>query len=161
MQVVIDTNIWKKACTSESMNCVFFIGNFLQTKGDHLAVDYDYKMLKEYEDNVNNEQFYQQCIKELYRQSRIAFGSSNLNNVHENGLDGVGFHEPEDRVFLGRAYNGDKYLVSEDSDYGLSPDPEKNDAHALAKKNYIETVMGVTLADSEKALSDSRNRMIL
>ena len=161
MQIVIDTNIWKKACTSESMKCVFFIGNFLQTKDDQLAVDYSYKMLKEYEDNVKNEPFYKHCIKELIEQNRIAYGSSQLSNIHKQGLDRVGFHEPEDRVFLGRAFNGDKYLVSEDSDYGLSPDPDKNDAQALAKKDYIESEMGVTLVNGEAALSDSKNRMIL
>lgn len=159
MQIVIDTNIWKKACTSESFDCLMFISNFMQTPEDSLAVDYSYSMLNEYEDNVKEEPLYKHFIGQLHREKRVEYGPSDIPRVYKAGLDRVGFHEPEDRVFLGRAYHADKYLVTEDSDYGLSPDQNKNDDHALAKKDYIENTMGVKLVNSENALSESRSRM--
>ncbi|MDO4804041.1 MAG: hypothetical protein Q4A32_04395 [Lachnospiraceae bacterium] len=92
-------------------------------------------------------------------QNRISYVSSDIDKRHKEGLDAVGFHEAEDRVFLGCAYNADKYLVTEDSDYGVSPVANKNDELALRKKRYIETEMGVELADSARALKDSLARL--
>lgn len=133
MRLVIDTNIWVKACEMTSMECHLFISNFLQTKDDTLVIDMDHEIMKEYEDNLSKNTFYRHCIKHI--QDRLEFHSSTIPNVHKRGLDKVEFHEPEDRVFLGCAFNTDKYLVTEDSDYGMSPIKEKNDEKAMIKKS--------------------------
>lgn len=159
MQLVIDTNIWINACRNSSIDHILFVSNFLQTPADTLAVDNNYVMLKEYEDNLSENGFYQQCIKALYHQNRIDFISDKISSAHRIGLDKVKFHEPEDRVFLGCAFNADKYLVTEDSDYGMSLEPSKNDELALKKKEYIVNEMGVTLADGKRALEDSKERL--
>ena len=130
MRIVLDTNIWVYAMRQEENNkhlleCVTIISNFLQTKSDDLAVDTGREILKEYADNLKDAQAFQVMLMQLRNENRIQYVDAGLPQKITKRLDSFHFHEAEDQIFLGTAYNSDKYLITDDSDYNVGGQARK------------------------------------
>ncbi|MCD7813321.1 MAG: PIN domain-containing protein [Lachnospiraceae bacterium] len=147
MRLVIDTNIWIKALVSEEyeIDCAEALYCFLHDKEMELALDFNGDILTEYQDNLQEERSFQKCMMKLKNEKRTHWVSSNLNKVHKNALISRGFHEPEDHVFVGTAMNADKIIVTEDSDYGVHQEAEKQEVFT-----YMKEKMGMRVMSAEQ-----------
>ena len=63
----------------------------------------------------------------------------------------LGFHEKEDHIFTGTAMNGDKILITEDSDYGVYGEKEYEKVYT-----YMKTQMGLQVLTSNTFLEHIR-----
>ncbi|MEE3461722.1 MAG: putative toxin-antitoxin system toxin component, PIN family [Lachnospiraceae bacterium] len=161
MRVVLDTNIWVNALQQDWNNrhfidCLSIIGNFMQTKSDSLAVDYSNSILEEYRDNVGDQPGFQQMLVQLFAENRIQYVDEKLSPEIRKKLDELEFHEPEDRVFLGVAYNGDKYLITGDSDYGVGDKPGNVTAY-----RYFTTALEMRILSPAEGAKDTGSRMVV
>lgn len=159
MRVVLDTNIWVNALQQDWSNrhfidCLSVIGNFMQTKADSLALDYSNKILEEYRDNVGNQPGFQQMLMQLFAENRIQYVDETLSQEIREKLDILKFHEQEDRIFLGVANNGDKYLITSDSDYGVGDKPGNTAAY-----QYFTKTLKMRILSPAEGAADTGNRM--
>ncbi|MCD8338310.1 MAG: PIN domain-containing protein [Lachnospiraceae bacterium] len=147
MRLVIDTNIWIKALVSKEyeIDCAEALYCFLHDKDMELALDCKGEIMAEYRDNLQKERSFQKCMIKLENEKRKCLVSSNLNKAHKNALISRGFHEPEDHVFVGTAMNADKLIVTEDSDYGVHQEAEKQ-----AVFTYMKEKMGMQVMSAEQ-----------
>lgn len=153
MRLVIDTNIWVYALSNIPewrYDCESFLFSFMDS-GHCLAVDYNRKILKEYDDNLRQNEKYRVFYSMLEKRGRIEFVDSSIPGKHLRKLDELNFHEPEDRVFTGVAYNADKCIVTEESDYGKGPTKEAKSQEKQAVLHYMENDMGIHIYDSVEA----------
>lgn len=147
---MIDTNIWINGCVQDKEyyrpECAEFLWLFAHNPKHMLALDYTRKMVQEYEDNLEKNIMFQQIYKKLSRTGRIHYCSETLPEKHFCELKKRGFHEPEDMVFAGVCFNSDKFLVSNDSDYGTHGEEEKKEVY-----DYMKNNMGMTVVNSDDA----------
>ena len=160
MRIVLDTNIWVYAMRQEENNkhlleCVTIISNFLQTKSDDLAVDTGREILKEYADNLKDAQAFQVMLMQLRNENRIQYVDAGLPQKITKRLDSFHFHEAEDRIFLGTAYNSDKYLITDDSDYNVGDKPGNEEAY-----RYFTEDLGMQILGPAEGADDTRKRMV-
>lgn len=150
MRVVIDTNIWVKALANDkdyNLDCDRALLGFLNKSDLQLALDTEWEIEKEYIDNLQENRRYQCIMRQLEVEQRKTWDSSHLAKKHLDKLDELQFHEPEDRVFVGVAYNTDKQIITEDSDYGVHGEEEKK-----AVYDYMKEKMSLNVYSAEQAL---------
>lgn len=135
------------------LECIEIINNFMQTDNDSLAVDSNGTILKEYADNVGDSKAYQLLLIQLQNEGRVHQCSDHLPAKIVRRLDELKFHEAEDRVFLGVAYNGDKYLITNDSDYNVGDKPGND----MAYKYFCEE-LGMKILGPKDGAEDTRKR---
>ena len=58
----------------------------------------------------------------------------------------MSFHEPEDHVFVGVALSTDKTIVTDDSDYGVHGETDKQQVY-----EYMRDELQLTVFNSEQA----------
>jgi predicted nucleic acid-binding protein len=153
MRITIDSNIWIKAFSENddwSFDCESFLFTFIDSSHS-LAVDYERKVLREYDDNLKHNERYRAFYRKLESRQRIAFVDSSLISKHKNCLLTLGFHEPEDHIFVGVTYNADKCIVTEDSDYAKGPHPKTKAPEKQAILKYLITEMELKVFDSIEA----------
>jgi len=147
-KLAIDTNVIVKAFKDrqpEHCELVYSVPRYF-----HLVLDYNQKIQKEYRNNVGLAQGFQKWWKHLQRKKAFAWAEGNLDNKHRCRLSSLGCHEDLDHTVLAVAYNTDKLLVSEDSDFGKGPKgSEPPHCDALA---YIRDKMGVCVLDAHEAV---------
>ncbi|MDO4284052.1 MAG: PIN domain-containing protein [Eubacteriales bacterium] len=154
MNKVIDTNIWRYGFLHDEeyrMDCANFLYAFIMNRQDSMAMDAGGKMLSEYNRNLRQDPEFRKTFVQLQRDNRISHVVSRIPMRHKERLRALGFHEEEDHVFLGTALQADRYLVSEDSDYGTRGQKEKQQAN-----QYMRETLGIMLRNSEEALEDIR-----
>lgn len=153
MRFVIDTNIWKCALTDTPdwrYDCDIFLRIFMESN-HNLSIDHKCEILKEYNDNLKYNEKYWKFYTMLEQQGRVTFVDSSLPGKHLKKLIELKFHEPEDHVFTGTAYNADKYIVTEESDYGKGrfEKAKLSEKHAVLK--YMTDNMDMFVLDSVEA----------
>jgi hypothetical protein len=80
---------------------------------------------------------------------RVQLVSGRLENKHVTRLRKLGCHEPSDHIFIAVAEHTDRYLVTEDSDFGKG-----HPNRALAKAEvttYMREKLGLTVHDAKEA----------
>lgn len=134
--IVIDTNIWVRTMVNEEFDveCDEALHQFLLTKRMRLVLDYEGEIMQEYNDNVREERRFQIWMKRLDAEQRKCWVSSRLSERYGKALRDLGFHEAEDHVFVGAAMNADKFIISEDSDYGVHGETDKQKVIAYMKE---------------------------
>ena len=150
MQIVIDTNIWIKALSNDddySLTCDRVLLGFLNESTLQLALDSEWEIEKEYMDNLQMNRRYQCIMCQLENEHRRTWNSSHLPQKHLNKLDELQFHEPEDRIFVGVAYNTDKKIITEDSDYGVHGEVDKKGVY-----DYMREKMDLDVYSAEETL---------
>lgn len=152
MRITIDSNIWVCALSQDkwSYDCESFLHKFMDS-GHSLTVDYERKILKEYDHNLKHNERYRAFYKRLDSSRRIEFVDSSLTGEHKGKLLKLGFHESEDHVFVGVACNADKTIITEDSDYGKGTNPKAKEPNKQAVLKYMTTEMGLKIFDSIEA----------
>ncbi len=149
MDTVIDTNIFVHAKDMDKdygMNCLMFLSNFLQCT-DKMALDYQDVIMREYRDNrIEGDSFLQKFFIEMHRQNRFTFGDSSISKKQRDKLIQLSFHEPEDHVFVGVALSTDKTIVTDDSDYGVHGETDKQQVY-----EYMRDELQLTVFNSEQA----------
>lgn len=128
MDIVLDTNILVGAINNDAnyrLDASQAYSKFLLDANMKLAFDIKGEIKQEYDDNLRNIRKYQLEYQHLCQQQRIVYYSSNIPVRVKQHLLSIGFHEEEDHVFFGVAYNSDKIIVTNDSDYGVTNDEDK------------------------------------
>lgn len=152
MKIAIDTNIMINAFQNNDIDALTFLLNFLSNLDHQLAVDYEGIIIKEYSSNLANNELYNKFYVRLTGNSdRLFFISCKYDNKHKNGLLLLGFNGKEDHAFTGVAYNCDKIIVTEDSDFGKGPNPKANESDKQAVLMYMTNLMGLMIYDSKEA----------
>jgi hypothetical protein len=154
MRLTIDSKIWVCAFSENreewSFDCESFLYKFIDSSHS-LAVDYERKVLKEYDDNLKRNERYRAFYRRLDSSHRIEFVDSSLISKHKGSLLALGFHESEDQVFVGVASNSDKTIITEDSDYGKGSNPKAKEPGKQAVLKYMTAEMGLRVLDSIEA----------
>ena len=148
MIVVIDTNILRKAVADNSWEHVCVLVN-LNTFNHYLAVDYENLLLGEYQDELGSYLLFQKWYTETVKRNHIYYCSHHLTNKHKKELIRLGFHEPKDMIIVGLAWSADKYIVTEDSDFGKGQE-NRAAAHCQVLK-YFNEQMGLTIHCANEA----------
>lgn len=148
MRVVVDTNIIVKAVKEHEPD---HLGVILSIRQKHtLVLDFERRLLGEYEDNLGREALYRKWLKELERQTRIEWSNGHLDNAHRQRLIQLGLHEEEDHVIVALADHTDRYIVTEDSDFGKG-DSVRAQAY-MGVLSYLTGTMGMTVHTAAEAV---------
>lgn len=147
MYIVIDTNIWIRAMVDKefTIECGDVINKFVANKEYILALDIENKMEREYRDEIRDNRRFELEWKRLSERNRLYWCSSNLPNNVEKQFDKLGFHEPEDRIFVGTALHSGKIIITDDSDYGANGEEEYQ-----AVFEYMRDKLDLKVYSSEK-----------
>ena len=141
--IVIDTNIWIKAIVDSEYDlaCDDALSAFFQCNSLYLALDYNNEIEREYRDNIKNSRKFELRMKQLSREQRKVWGDSKLSPKDKNTLQKLGFHEEEDHVFVGTAVHADKVIITEDSDYGVHGESDKQPDYEYMKNDMELSVL--------------------
>jgi len=150
MRVVIDTNIIVKAIEDGEPEHTMTI-HLVIYKRHKLVLDYENKLLEEYRDNLQNRKLFQKWFKTVEIASLIEWSDGHLSQTHTQNLTRLGLHEEEDHVIVALAWHTDKYVVTEDSDFGKGG-PARAQSH-LKALNYLTNTMGLTIHSAVEALT--------
>lgn len=147
-RVVIDTNILVKAFCDDEVDhrCV---ASSIASKKLRLALDYGEGICKEYRNNVGKKQGFEKWWVRLHQIRAFDYFSGQLKNQYRSKLKSLGCHEDSDHIFLAVAYNADRILITEDSDFGKGP-KGNHPPHSQAL-HYIQTTMGIIVMDAKQA----------
>lgn len=149
MRIVIDTNILVNGIRLSSTNHLAVI-HLIYIFEHYLTIDHEGNLLREYIDNVGGLPIFEKWFKEMTNLNLVYMTSGRLSNRITDELTGLKLHEPEDRLLVALALKGDKYVITEDSDFGKGvADRSKDHASVLT---YLSEDLGLTVHDSEEAL---------
>ncbi len=87
-----------------------------------LTLDYEGILLRGYEGNVGGHALYKKWYSEIIKKSCTYYCSHHVARKIVTRLKKKGLHEDEDHLIIGLAINSDKYIVTEDSDFGIGCD---------------------------------------
>jgi predicted nucleic acid-binding protein len=127
MRVVIDTNIIVCATCRDSWPHLTVLA-LVRSSNCYLMLDHDQILLGEYRRNVGRKLLFQKWYKDLQSKGQISWANGRLPQRIAHALCQRGCHEPEDHVVVALALKGDKYLVTEDSDFGKG-EPKRATTH--------------------------------
>lgn len=149
--MVIDTNIWIRRFEDAEyqVNCDLALSKFVSKPEELLYMDYEEEMMREYRDNLKGNRPFELFWKQLSQDGRISWVSSKLDHKHKQALLERGFHEPEDHIFVGTAMNADKRIITDDSDYGVNGEVEKQ-----AVFEYMQEQMGLQVFSSQRYIDE-------
>lgn len=147
-RVVIDTNILVKAFCDDEVDhrCVT---SSIVSKKLGLALDHAGRIFKEYDKNVGKTLGFKKWWVRLKQIEAFKYFSSQLKDRDRSKLELLGCHEDSDHIFLAVAYNADRILITEDSDFGKGP-KGNHPPHSQAL-HYIQTTMGIIVMDAKQA----------
>lgn len=148
MNVSIDTNILKKAIEEDSLEHISLMFR-IRDHSHSITLDFQGQLLDEYNDELGEYRLFQKWYTELQNNQKIYYCDHRVPNRHTAKLLELGFHEPEDLIVLGLAIHADKYLVTEDSDFGKGN--ERRAADHMNILTYITDNMEITVHDVREA----------
>jgi predicted nucleic acid-binding protein len=152
MKIVIDTNILVNAFVENEPIHTLVVHGLLLTPflTNQLCLDVENVIKDEYENNVGTLNSFRKWYLRVREEKKVYFVSHKLNRKDKDCLSGYGCHEATDHAFVGVAFNSDKILISEDSDFGKGP---KGNTHphieALA---YLQSDMQMHIFDAKEAI---------
>ena len=144
MIVTLDTNVIINACKKHSWDHLSVLDRVRLVH--QIALDIEGKILAEYRGKCSGNELFEKWFQEIWQ--RVQQVPGRLENRHVRRLSKIGCHEPSDHVFVAVAERTDRYLVTEDSDFG---------GHAnrgLAKPevaDYLKGKVGLTVHDAKEA----------
>jgi hypothetical protein len=147
MNITIDTNILIQAFQDVSLKHIDLV-MVVRLFGHCITMDHAKELEGEYENKLSKNTLFQKWYKE-FSPTRTQFCDCRVINRHLIQLNRFGFHDHIDQIALGIACNSDKYLLTEDSDFGKG-DSQKAIEH-LNVKSYITNQMQVVLHDATEA----------
>lgn len=153
MRVVIDTNILCKAAEHFSQDHIAVMV-FTSKLGHYLVLDHDLQLFNEYQSEVGNSSLFQKWYQEMQGKSQIYWANGHISHRIARELKKRCFHEPEDHVVVALAIKTDKYIVTEDSDFGKD-DPRRAAEHQAALA-YLTNNLGLTVHDAGEAYATLR-----
>jgi predicted nuclease of predicted toxin-antitoxin system len=109
--------------------------------------DHDGRINAEYRRKCSGNAFFEKWHKEIWE--KVVFINGHIEQHHAAALADRGCHEPSDHIFAAVAYHADKYLVTEDSDFGKG-----HVERALAKIAviaYLQEKLGLIVHDAREA----------
>jgi predicted nucleic acid-binding protein len=145
MIVTLDTNVIINACKENSWDHLDVLSS-IRTRNHVVALDVEGNILAEYQGNCSHYPLFQKWYQEIWQ--RVQQVPGRLENRHVRSLGKMGCHEPSDHIFVAVAERTDRYLVTEDSDFG------GNVNRGLAKgevADYLKGKVGLTVHDAKKA----------
>ena len=128
-----------------TIECGDVIHKFVATNEYILALDAENKMEREYRDEIRDNRRFELEWKRLSERNRFYWCSSDLPNKVEKQFDKLGFHELEDRIFVGTALHSGKVIITDDSDYGANEEEEYQ-----AVFEYMRDKLDLKVYSSEK-----------
>ena len=146
MIVTIDTNVVINACKENSWDHIDVL-SLIRTRDHTVALDSEGKILADYRGNCSGIELYEKWYQEIWQ--RVQQVSGLLEQRHVTRLTRLGCHEPSDHIFVAVARRTDRYLVTEDSDFGKG-----HVDRALAKTGvtaYMREKLGLTVHDAQEA----------
>jgi predicted nucleic acid-binding protein len=146
MIVTVDTNVIINACKNLSWDHLDVL-SLIRTQSHVVALDTEGKILAEYRGNCSGLELFEKWYQEIWQRVRQVSGL--LEQRHVTRLTRLGCHEPSDHVFVAVAIRTDRYLVTEDSDFGKG-----HLIRALAKAGvitYMRERLGLTVHDAQEA----------
>lgn len=148
MRVVIDTNILCKAVKyfSQDHIAVMVLVNKMCC---HLVLDHDRQLLGEYQSEVGESELFQKWYQEMQKKAQIFWADGHISNRVSRELRRRCCHELEDHVIVALAVNTDKYIVTEDSDFGKG-DPRRAAANREVLE-YLTNDLGLAVHDAGEA----------
>lgn len=131
MIVTIDTNIIIKAWLNGEQPHIRMLALVGVLPYPKYGLDQDGRMNEEYRQKCSGNEFFEKWHKEIWE--KVFFINGRLEKSHARALTNCGCHESSDHVFVAVALHADKYLVTEDSDFGKG-----HIDRALAKASVVE-----------------------
>lgn len=153
LRVVLDTNILIKAFCPQylSLDCWALISCFYGNVNLGIAVDYDGEIVKEYRQNLHDNEIYQKWYVAIGNQ--ISYCDGKLEHSLKTTLVKNGFHEPTDHVFVAVALHADKQIITEDSDYGKGKEEKANTPEKQQILSYLTEQLRLHVMDSREGLA--------
>ena len=148
MHVVLDTNIIVKAAVDQEVDHVTVLDRLLKRQ-HKLVLDHKGHVLGEYCRTAGKAKYYQKWYSKMVSGGQIEWRDGSLSTNVKRRLLEKGLHEPVDQVLVALALNSDRYLVTEDSDFG-------NGSSIRAQSHYevycyLCDCMDVVIHDAEQA----------
>jgi len=147
MIVTVDTNIVIKAWLDGEQPHIQVLSLIGVLPHLEYGLDKDGQIDKEYRRKCSDNVFFEKWHKEIW--GKVVLIDGHLEDRHARALASGGCHEPSDHVFAAVAYHSDKYLVTEDSDFGKG-----HVERVLAKAvviAYLRDKLGLTVHDAREA----------
>ncbi len=156
--IVIDTNIWDNAFLGDNGeklkgDCKKVILKFTSDNQLVMVVDSPLpgnvgsRILKEYRHHLGGRPDFERILIGFYDNRKLIQVPPVMDDNLKKELLRRGFHEVEDHIFVFTALAADKMIVTEDSDYGVHGEIEKE-----AVYDYMTIDKGMTLKNSEEFL---------
>jgi predicted nucleic acid-binding protein len=147
MIVTIDTNVIINACKNLSWDHLSVLDRV--RLGHQAALDLEGKILAEYRGKCSDIELFKKWYQEMWEQLRFQQVPGRLENRHVTRLRKLGCHEPSDHVFVAVAEHTERYLVTEDSDFGKG---HLNRALTNTEVTaYMREQLGLTVHDAKEA----------
>jgi predicted nucleic acid-binding protein len=145
--VTIDTNIIIKAWLDGEQPHIQVLSLVAALPHLKYGLDCEGHIDKEYRRKCSANEFFEKWHKEIWEKVVLIDGC--LEKRHTGALTKCGCHESSDHVFVAVAFHADKYLITEDSDFGKG-----HVDRMLAKAavlDYLEKKLGLTVHDAKEA----------
>lgn len=151
-KLVVDTNIWDFAFLGYDNlgkadrlkeDCSKVLFTIYRRKNTVLAVDYKDGtsfILSEYRHKLSGIRDFEVFLSGLWARMKVLYIEPVPDGDHDKRLYSLGFHEAQDHVFVNTALAADRVIITEDGDYGVHGEPEKEDVHT-----YITEGLGMQL----------------
>ena len=124
MDWVIDTDVLVRADNLENGHehylYVFRLLSAMDSLGDRLAVDYQYRVLGEYRNNLSPNGFVGKLLNKFTTRNRIHYVSGELSRQLSAGLRTLGFDNDDDVFVAVASKTTNGLLVAEESGYSDS-----------------------------------------
>lgn len=148
MRVVIDCNIVVLGTVKFDLDAVSVLARVRDDKDHSIVLDFEECVSGEYRGNAGGSEFFQKWFKAVTTEKAPCWSAGKLSNLHRKRLRGLGFHEPSDHVYVALADETDHYIVTQDSDFGKSGNPARDNTAAL---DYMTGIMGLTVHNAVEA----------
>jgi len=148
MRVVIDCNIVVLGAVNFDLDAVSVLARVRDSENHSIVLDYEGCVLGEYQGNAGRSELFRKWFKAVTIEKPPCWSAGKLSHRHRVGLMHLGFHEPSDQVYVALAGETGRYLVTQDSDFGKSGNPERDNTAAL---EYMTGTMGLTVHNAAEA----------
>lgn len=144
--IVLDTNVLIKGFLEGNADCNSIIYSFYTNKLNILVFDItNTQIIKEYRSNLSDSELYQKWYAALAQGNKFFYTNGTLSIKIKSDLLKLGFHEASDHCFVASAYETDKVLISEDSDYGKGKEEKAKDKIEVLR--YMTEQIGMRIMD--------------
>ena len=148
MQVVIDTNILCEAAKHFSLDHIAIL-TYMNQLRHSLVLDYEMQLLNEYERNVGSYQLYRKWYKEMKSNFQIEWADGHISSRIARELERRSLHEAPDHVVVALAMSTQRYIITEDSDFGKGD--EIRAAEHVEVLEYLTNDLGIAVYDASEA----------